>query len=489
MRPIRSLRRDTTFPLAAFVFLLAFTGCGQDVASVAPEGPSSQTTAAAVEATGQSTSTTRHVETEKARENWPSWRGPLGTGVAPQAQPPTAWGERKNVRWKTPLPGHGHSTPVVWGDQVYVTAAIPVGEELIPPRHDNAPGSHDNLPIRHQQQFVVMSVNRQSGKIDWQQTVHEEIPSEGGHTTGSLASHSPVTDGEVVIAFFGSHGLFALDSSGTILWQKDFGQMHSKHGHGESSSPALHGNTVVVNWDHEGESFLAAFDRRTGKEIWKKDRDEVTSWSSPVIVVDEGRPQVIVSGTNFIRGYDLATGEVIWRCRGLSNNIVASPVIDGGIGYFANSYNTRNLLAIRFAGAKGDLTGSERVLWTRRRGTPYVPSPLLYEGVLYFLGHYQNVLTRIDAESNTDQPGPMRLHAIRDVYASPVGADGRVYIMGRDGTTVVLSHADKPKVLAVNRIADTVSASLALVDDEIFVRGENALYCIAIAADKSVEDE
>ncbi len=414
-----------------------------------------------------------------AAKFWPSWRGPLGTGVAPNAQPPTEWGERKNVRWKVPLLGLGHSTPVLWDDKIFLTSAVPVGKPLDPPRHDEAPGSHDNLPITHRHQYVAACMDRATGELLWQKVLHEEIPTEGGHTTGSLASHSPVTDGKVVVFFFGSRGLYGLDCEGNELWRHDLGQMQTKHGHGESSSPALHGNSVVVSWDHEGQSFLVAFDKATGEQLWKRERDEVTSWSSPVIVVEEGRAQVIVSGTNFIRGYDLVTGDVIWKCSGLSNNIVATPVVADGVGYFANSYNTRNMLAIRFRGATGDITGSDCVMWVRRRGTPYIPTPLLYDGALYFMGHYQNVLSRVDATSGENRPGPMRLPMLRDIYASPVAAAGRIYITGRDGTTVVLSHADEPEVLSVNHIDDAVNASLLLVDREIFIRGEEFLYCIA----------
>lgn len=458
--------------ILTMVLLAALVGCSGERRTTAADDQDGEPLAA-------STLTSDIEFDPEAKRYWPRWRGPLGTGVAPHADPPRVWGERKNVRWKTPIPGLGHSTPIVWGDRVFVTTAVPMGEPLDPPRHDNAPGSHDNVLVSHKQQFVVICVDRKTGQIEWQRTVHEEIPTEGGHTTGSLASHSPVTDGQVVIAYFGSRGLFALDMEGKVLWRKDLGQMRSKHGHGESSSPALFGNTVVVNWDHEGPSQLTAFDKRNGDQLWTRERDEVTSWSSPTIVIDSGRPQVIVSGTNFIRGYDLATGKDIWQCAGLSNNVVATPVIADGVGYFANSYNTRNLLAIRFAGGRGNLTGTDRVLWTRRRGPPYVPSPLLYDGALYFLGHYQNVLTRIDAESGQDRPGPMRLSAIRDVYASPVGAAGRVYITGRDGATVVIDHGEEPTVLGVNRVDDSISASLALVDREIFIRGENFLYCIA----------
>ena len=241
----------------------------------------------------------------------------------------------------------------------------------------------------------------------WETAVHEAIPLEGGHYTGSFASASPVTDGVHLIAHFGSHGLFCLDMDGRVLWDKQLGNMHTKHGHGEGSSPALQDNTVVVNWDHEEQSFLVALDKSTGREIWRRDRQEVTSWSSPLIVKHGESTQVIVCGTERVRGYDLFSGNVIWQCGGLSANIVATPVASEGILYVGSSYEKRALMAIRIAGAKGDITGTDQVLWLRTRGTPYVPSPLLYDQSLYFLTHYQNVMTRIEAKSGVDDPGPV----------------------------------------------------------------------------------
>lgn len=413
-----------------------------------------------------------------ADANWPQWRGPLGTGVAPNADPPVEWSETKNIRWKTALPGKGHSTPIVWGDRIFVTTAIPVGEKL-PPKHSTAPGTHDGVPVTQRHEFAVIAISRRDGKILWQKIVHKKLPHEGGHYTGSLASNSVVTDGEHVFAFFGSHGLHCLDFAGDVKWQKQFGEMQTKHGHGESASPALFGDTLVINWDHDAQSFVAAFDKRTGKQLWRKDRDEETSWSSPIIIEHEDKPLLIVAGTNRVRGYDLATGKVIWECGGLSSNIVATPVAAEGMLFVGSSYEKRSLFAIKLDGARGDITGSPRVAWSRSRGTPYVPSPLLYGDSLYFLTHYQGILTRVNARTGEDQPGPIRLGGIGDIYASPVGAGRRVYVTDLDGNTIVLGHEDKPRVLALNRLSDTIAASAAITGRELFLRGEKFLYCIA----------
>ena len=412
-----------------------------------------------------------------AREQWPQWRGPLATGVAPSADPPVEWSETRNVRWKTELPGQGHSSPVVWGDRVFVTAAVPVGERFAP-RYDTAPGAHDGVPVSQEHEFVVLALDRGDGSVVWRRTVRKALPHEGGHVTASLASNSPVTDGESVFAFFGSRGLFALDWNGEVRWQVDFGQMLTKHAHGEGASPVLWKDTLVVNWDHRGESFVVALDARTGEQKWRVARDEVTSWATPVVVEVGGVAQVVVSGTERIRSYALDSGEVIWECGGLSANVVASPVAGEGLLFAASSYDTRALLAIRLEGAKGDLTGTDAVVWSRTRGTPYVPSPLLYEGALYFVRHYQPILTRVEAATGVDRPGPIRLEGLRDIYASPVAAAGRVYITDRHGATLVMSSGDQPRLLAVNRLDDHFSASAAVVGRELLLRGEKALYSI-----------
>jgi len=409
---------------------------------------------------------------------WPQWRGPLGTGFAPNSDPPIEWSESKNVRWKVALPGLGHSTPVVWGNRIFLTTAIPYGEEL-PPKNSTAPGTHDGVPVTRRQQFVVLAVDRRDGKIAWQTTVLKRLPHEGGHYTGSLASNSMVTDGRHVYAFFGSHGLYCLDMNGQVKWEKQFGEMQTKHGHGESSSPVLHGNHVFVNWDHDGPCFVAAFDKLTGRQIWKVDRDEETSWSSPIIVDGDQGVQLIVAGTNRVRAYDPENGKVIWQCGGLSSNIVATPVAGDGMVFAGSSYEKRAFLAIRLDQARGDITNTSRVAWTRSRGTPYVPSPLLYGDSLYFLTHYQGVLSRVDALTGNDQPGPLRLGNIGNIYASPVAGGGRVYVTDLDGNTVVVSHEDKPRVLALNHLDDVFSASGAIVGSELILRGRKNLYCVA----------
>jgi hypothetical protein len=414
----------------------------------------------------------------EAARNWPQWRGPQANGVAPLADPPITWSETNNMRWKIPLPGKGHSTPIVWGDCVFLTAAVPIGEAQMPV-YDHAPGTHDNVPVTHRHQFVVFALSRRDGRILWKKVLREEFPHEGGHETGSLASNSPITDGERLYAFFGSRGLYCLGLDGEVKWQKDLGRMNTLHAHGEGSSPVLHGDMLIVCWDHEGDSALFAFDKRTAKERWKVARDEKTSWSTPLMIEHEGRPQVVVSATKRVRGYDPTSGAQLWECAGLTDNVVSSPVYGHGMVFAGNSYYQQSMVAIRLAGAKGDITGSDRVAWKLNRLTPYVSSPLMYDDTLYFLRHNQNVLSRLEPTTGKPRGEPLRLDGIRDfIFASPVGAAGRIYVVGRDGATVVLRHDRANATLAVNRLDDAFSASPAVVDRELYLRGERFLYCL-----------
>lgn len=411
------------------------------------------------------------------RPEWPNWRGPVRTGYSPDADPPVEWSEDQNVAWKTALPGKGHSSPVVRGDRIFLTTAVAYGPQL-EPVPVTAPGAHDNVDVTQRHRFVVLCVNRNSGKIDWEKVVADELPHEGGHDTGSLASASPLTDGRQLYVYFGSYGLYALTFDGRLLWKHKVPQLQTKHAHGEGSSPALHDGVLIINCDHEGQSFVRAIDCSTGETLWQQHRAEVTSWASPVITERPDGAQVIVAGTDRIRAYDLQTGKIVWQCGGLSANVVATPVVAGDVLIAASSYEIRAMLAIDLSRARGEITGTDAVLWQTSQRTPYVPSMLVVEDSVYFLRHYQNILSRRIVATGEEPSGPFRLPGIRNVYASPVAAAGRIYITDLDGHTIVMTAAEQPKLLALNRLDDRFAATPALVQNQIVLRGHQFLYCL-----------
>jgi outer membrane protein assembly factor BamB len=416
---------------------------------------------------------------EDRLDNWPQWRGPLASGAAPRGNPPLRWDANTNVRWKTPLPGRGSATPVVWGDQVFVLTAVDTGRGADPADLPKPAAGLEKRtqPPRTYHRFVVLCIDRGTGKVRWERTAAEQVPHEGHHPTHSYAAASPTTDGRHLYASFGSHGVYCYDLAGNLRWKRDLGRMETRLGWGEGSSPVLHGDTLVVNWDHEGQSFIVALDARTGQTRWKADRDEKTSWSTPLVVGHNGRAQVIVNATNRVRSYDLATGKVLWECGGQTVNAIPAPVSDGTAVICMSGYRGAFACAIPLD-SSGDVTDSSKVVWRCTRGTPYVPSPLLVGGRLYFTQANNPQLTCLNAKTGAVLIDRERLPAVSSLYASPVGAAGRVYVVGRDGTTVVLRQGDKFEVLAVNRLNDPVDASPAVAGKQMFLRGEKYLYCL-----------
>ena len=413
---------------------------------------------------------------------WGQWRGPLGTGVAPHGAPPVEWSESTNVRWKVEIPGRGSGTPVIWGDRLFVLTAVPTGDEV-----ESSGGFFTRLrrrfvggaPATHVQRFLVLAVDRQDGRVIWERVALEELPHEGTHQTGTFASPSAVTDGEVVCAFFGSRGLYCYDMDGEPLWQTDLGDMRIRMGFGEGASPTLYRDLLILLWDHEDDSFIVAFDKRTGRERWRTPRDEMTSWTSPLVVELEDSAQVVTSATDAVRGYDVDTGRLLWQDEGVTLNAIPSPVAADGVVFVTSGFRGNRLAAIDLSTASGDIRGTDAVLWSVDRDTPYVPSPLLDDGLLYLLKSNSGVLTAFDARTGQPRYGPERLRGIRNVYASPVAADGRLYVTSREGTTLVLRTGPAFEVLATNTLDDGFDASPAIVDGEIYLRGQRYLYCIA----------
>ena len=342
---------------------------------------------------------------DKCTAYWPQWRGPDANGIAPCGNPPIQWSEDSNIRWKLAVPGKGHATPIIWKDLVFISTAVPLGDPIVEVEEEEEPSDESGrrrwmrgVKPDRVLQFKVMAIQRKNGEIRWERTLREIKPHEGTHTDATWASTSSITDGEHLYAYFGSQGIYCLDLEGNLKWEKDLGDMTIRAGFGEGSSPALHGNTLVLNWDHEGPSFIVALDKRTGEELWRNPRDERTSWSTPLIVAVDGRPQVIVNATNRIVAYDLESGDTVWENSGMTVNVIPTPVYAGGVVYLASGFRGAALQAIRLKGAKGNLAGTDAVLWSYDEDTPYVPSPLLYGNNLYFFKGNKGILTNFDVE-------------------------------------------------------------------------------------------
>ena len=415
-----------------------------------------------------------------ATNNWPSLRGPERTAVAPGANPPIEWSEESNVRWKVDLEGTGHASPAVWGDSIYVLSAVDSEPAATPPP---APSSDGGRPPRvtptQVHQFVVSAYELGSGQRRWRTVVREEVPHESLHPTASQASASPVTDGEHVWAFFGSRGLYCLDRDGKVLWETDFGTQNTRNEFGEGSTPLVHGDLIVVNWDHEGESFIAALDKRTGEEAWRNSRDEPTSWSTPTVVADGDRDVVVVSAANRVRAYDLASGEQLWEVGGLGLNVVPTPVADDETVWVMSGWREAHGMAIRYPGARGDLTGSERVRWETDRGLSYVPSSVLVDGRIYFFQRFSGILSCHELATGEACYDQQRISGFENIYASPVAAGDRIYAVSRDGETVVFRAGTEFEILARNQLDDGFNATPAIVGDTLILRGDRFLYAIA----------
>jgi outer membrane protein assembly factor BamB len=322
-----------------------------------------------------------------------------------------------------------------------------------------------------------MSVNPDNGKVLWKTRVHEEMPEESTHELGSWASASPLTDGKYIYAYFGSRGLFCLDMKGKLIWQRDFGQMTKRMSFGEGSSPGLSKDKIFVILDHEGDSFIYALDKKTGKDVWKQAREERTSWSSPKIIEVNGREQVIVSATGAIRGYDSETGEVIWHCTGLTHNVIPYPVVHNDVVFLMSGFRGNALFAVDLKRARGDINGTDMIVWSHDKDTPYTPSPLLWDGYIYFLKANNGILSCFNAETFEEMYSKERLEGIGNIYTSPVGANGHIYFVGQKGKVFVVKKGPEFEILAVNELNGMYCSSPAIVGNRIYIRSYETLYC------------
>ena len=399
-------------------------------------------------------------------DNWGHWRGPIGNGTALKGSPPTEWSSTKNVKWKVEVPGIGSSSPVVWGDQVFITTAV-----------SKDGGNARSLTTL---EFQLLCFDRKTGEQVWQKTAVVAKPHQETHNTNGFASASPCTDGEHVYAHFGSRGLYCYSMSGDLVWKRDdFGNMKTRNSFGEGSSPTLEGNMILVPWDHEGPSALFALDKLTGKTIWKTDRDEPSCWATPLVVEHNGRKQVVLNGQTCARSYDLETGTELWRCAGQTERPCASPVADKEMVYVGSGHKGSFFGAFRLDG-KGDIKGTKSVAWTiTSPDTPDIGSPLLSNGRIYFHKGKTGMLSCVDAANGTPFYLSSRIPGLDNIYASPIAAGGHIYLTSRNGTTVVIKDAETLQIEATNSVDETVDATPAPVDNQLFIRGEKHLFCIA----------
>ena len=306
----------------------------------------------------------------------------------------------------------------------------------------------------------------------------EKVPHEGAHNDNDFASASPLTDGKHLWCWFGSAGFFCFDLQGDLIWQRSLGEIKVGSSLGEGGSPVLEDGKIVVVRDHSGQSTIEVLDAASGQTVWKRDRQEGNAWATPRIVKHSGKKQVITAASNAIRSYDLDTGKVIWQCSGLSGNVIPCPVVHGDNVICMSGYQGYAALSIPLS-LEGDVTESERISWTKERATPYIPSPVLYDGLLFYNQSNQGIVTCLDAATGEEMFGPSRLGQLGNLYASPVGANGHVYFCGRDGAVVVIKRSRELEIVATNRLDDRFDASPAIVGDQIFLRGAKSLYCIS----------
>jgi outer membrane protein assembly factor BamB len=420
----------------------------------------------------------------RVQNDWPQWRGLNNDGMA-HGDAPHEWSDTKNIAWRVAIPGRGNSSPVIWGDKIFLTTAVPTDtattsaqppQTAQPRRQGRGPGGGANSGREHK--FVVMCLDRRNGKVLWERVARVATPHEGyHHQYGSFASNTPVTDGKNVYAFFGSRGIYCYDLNGKLLWEKAFQPMRMRLGFGEGVAAVLDGNSLYLKFDQEQGSHLLALDKQTGKEIWRVSRDEGSSWSPPLIITHNGRRQMIVSASAKVRSYDPATGKLIWECAGLGSNVIPAPVISGGVVYVMSGHRDPNLLAIRL-GHEGDLTRTDAILWTNNRGNSYTASPVLHDGKLYFVSD-SGMLSCLDARTGKAHYQQQRLPRSYNFKSSPVGANGKLYLATEEGDVVVVRMGEKYEVLAVNTLSDQMFiATPAISGGSLYLRSQEALYCI-----------
>lgn len=423
-----------------------------------------------------------------AQENWAGFRGPGARGVGDSSRLPVSWSAQENVAWRTAIPGRGWSSPVVWGNRIFLTTAVSDGE-LEAPKKGLYFGGDRTAPPPHTQHWQVLAIDADSGKVQWTTEVKASPASTPVHIKNTYASETPVTDGERVYAYFGSHGLYALDFQGKVVWSQPMAARKMAHGWGTASSPILHEGRVIVVNDNEEESFVAAYEAATGKEVWRTRRDEPSNWSTPYVWKNSVRTELIVTGRNRVRSYGL-DGRALWEMKGMSSITIPTPFEADGLLYVAAGYVGDNLkpnkpvYAIR-AGAEGDLTlpdgatNGTHVAWMAANAAPYNPSPLVYQKRLYVLWDFGFLSCR-DAVTGRVLYDKERIKSDGTVgfTASPWAGRDRVFCLSEDGDTYVFAAGDHFRLERINALGEMCMATPALAGDSVYVRSISHLYRI-----------
>jgi outer membrane protein assembly factor BamB len=422
-------------------------------------------------------------------ENWPRFRGPRASGVAEGHPTPLAWSvdTRSGIAWRTPVPGLAHSSPVVWGDSLFVTSAVSASGAS--PLKVGLYGDIESVPAEAVQRYVIYRVDKRTGKILWERTAHEGVPRRARHPKSTHANPTPATDGKRVVVFFGSEGLYCYDVDGRLLWKKDFGPLDAAYFEapeaqwGVASSPVIHEGVVFLQCDVLNDPFLAAFDLATGRELWRTRREDVPTWSTPALVEVGERTLLVVNGWKHIGGYDARTGKEVWRLRGGGDIPVPTPVVAHGLVFITNAHGPASpIYAVRL-GAQGDITlkegktASQHIAWSVMRGGGYMQTPLVYGENLYTCRD-NGVLTCYRARTGE------RLYQERlggggsGFTASPVAADGKLYFTSEEGEVYVVRAADRFELLARNALGEVTMATPAISQGRLFFRTKEHLVAV-----------
>jgi outer membrane protein assembly factor BamB len=420
-----------------------------------------------------------------ASDNWPQFRGPNASGVSTNINLPDKWSATENVAWKTDLPGRSWSSPIVWGDRVFLTAAVNSSESELPKKGLYFGGNRPEPP-QSEHQWKVLCLDLATGKVQWEKTVHRGAPPTPIHVKNSYGAETPVTDGERVYALFGNIGVFTFTVEGGEVWSKRLEPRKTRFGWGTAASPVLHGERLFVVNDNSEQAELFALEAKTGKELWRVDRDEKSNWATPFIWNSGQRTELVTAGSRAVRSYDLE-GKLLWSFRGMSSIAIPTPFAGDGLLFISSGYvgdKLRPLYAIR-PGASGDITlkpgetNNQFIAWSNPVGGPYNPSPLFYEGHVYVL-YDRGLVSCYDAKTGQMLYDRERLPDGLAFTSSPWGAGGRVFCLNEDGVCYVLRAGDKFELLHTNKLADgdMCMATPALAGDRLLIRTAARLYCI-----------